>query len=84
MKKFSHKILGERIRAERKKQGLTLKELSAKAEMSLSLLSQIERSEGRNGTASISSIYKIATMLGISMGSLMDHDLPASRKRGKQ
>ena len=55
-----HKIIGDTIRTMRKEKELTLKQMSRRTGLSISLLSQIERAES---SASISSLYKIATAL---------------------
>ena len=55
-----HKVIGETIRSLRKDKDLTLKQMSRRTNLSVSLLSQIERAES---SASISSLYKIATAL---------------------
>ncbi len=55
-----HRIIGETIRKLRKERGLTLKQLARRTSLSVSLLSQIERAES---SASIGSLYKIASSL---------------------
>lgn len=55
-----HKVIGDTIRTLRKDKDLTLKQMSRRTNLSVSLLSQIERAES---SASISSLYKIATAL---------------------
>jgi two-component system, OmpR family, response regulator len=55
-----HKVIGDTIRSLRKVKDLTLKQMSRRTNLSVSLLSQIERAES---SASISSLYKIATAL---------------------
>jgi len=55
-----HKIIGDTIRGLRKDQELTLKQMSRRTGLSISLLSQIERAES---SPSISSLYKIAVAL---------------------
>ena len=55
-----HKVIGDTIRNMRKDQKLTLKQMSKRTGLSVSLLSQIERAES---SASISSLYKIAIAL---------------------
>lgn len=62
-----HKAIGQTIRALRKERGLTLKQLSRRTSLSVSLLSQIERAES---SASVSSLYKIAIALGVKLHSL--------------
>jgi two-component system OmpR family response regulator len=55
-----HKIIGDTIRTLRKEKELTLKQMSRRTGLSISLLSQIERAES---SPSISSLYKIAVAL---------------------
>ncbi len=55
-----HKIIGDTIRTMRKERELTLKQMSRRTGLSISLLSQIERAES---SPSISSLYKIAMAL---------------------
>jgi two-component system, OmpR family, response regulator len=55
-----HKIIGDTIRNMRKSRALTLKQMSRRTGLSISLLSQIERAES---SPSISSLYKIALAL---------------------
>ncbi len=62
-----HRAIGRTIRDARKTQELTLKQLARRTGLSVSLLSQIERAES---SASISSLYKIATALRLRMGDL--------------
>lgn len=52
-----HKVIGDTIRNMRKDQKLTLKQMSKRTGLSVSLLSQIERAES---SASIQSLYKIS------------------------
>ena len=55
-----HRVIGQTIRGLRKERNLTLKQMSRRTGLSVSLLSQIERAES---SASISSLYKIAVAL---------------------
>lgn len=55
-----HATIGRNIRALRKESSLTLKQMSRRTGLSVSLLSQIERAES---SASVSSLYKIALAL---------------------
>ncbi len=61
-----HRTIGDTIRSLRKARSFTLKEISRRAGLSVSLLSQIERAES---SASISSLFKIATALGCKVAS---------------
>ncbi len=58
------KHIGSTIRRLRKQAGLTLKDLSRRTDLSVSLISQIERAESN---ASVNSLYKIAAGLGCKM-----------------
>jgi DNA-binding NtrC family response regulator len=62
-----HRAIGRVIRDARKNQELTLKQLARRTGLSVSLLSQIERAES---SASISSLYKIASALRLKMAEL--------------
>ena len=62
-----HQSIGRVIREGRTRQKLTLKQLARRTGLSVSLLSQIERAES---SASISSLYRIATALRVRMSSL--------------
>jgi DNA-binding NtrC family response regulator len=62
-----HRAIGRTIRESRKTQELTLKQLARRTGLSVSLLSQIERAES---SASISSLYKIASALRLKMSEL--------------
>lgn len=65
-----HRAIGRTIRDARKTQELTLKQLARRTGLSVSLLSQIERAES---SASISSLYKIASALRLRMAELFEH-----------
>jgi len=62
-----HRVIGETIRGMRKDRGLTLKQLSKRTGLSVSLLSQIERAES---SASISSLFKISSAFGVPIKAL--------------
>ncbi len=62
-----HRSIGRFIREGRTRQNLTLKQLARRTGLSVSLLSQIERAES---SASISSLYRIATALRVRMSEL--------------
>ncbi|MDI7268000.1 MAG: response regulator [Myxococcota bacterium] len=61
-----HRTIGDTIRSLRKARSFTLKEISRRTGLSVSLLSQIERAES---SASMSSLFKIATALGCKVAS---------------
>jgi two-component system, OmpR family, response regulator len=62
-----HRVIGETIRMLRKERTLTLKQMARRTGLSVSLLSQIERAES---SASISSLYKIASALDVRIQDL--------------
>lgn len=62
--------VGQRIRAERKRQALTLKQVAERTRLSVSLISQIERAES---AASVTSLYKIASALGVPLQSFFEN-----------
>lgn len=62
-----HRAIGRFIREGRTRQTLTLKQLARRTGLSVSLLSQIERAES---SASISSLYRIASALRVRMSEL--------------
>jgi DNA-binding NtrC family response regulator len=62
-----HRNIGRFIREGRTRQKLTLKQLARRTGLSVSLLSQIERAES---SASISSLYRIASALRVHMSEL--------------
>jgi DNA-binding response OmpR family regulator len=61
-----HATIGRRVRESRKRAGLTLKQMSNRTGLSVSLLSQIERAES---SASVSSLYKLASAMGCKITS---------------
>ncbi len=65
--------LGARIRALRLRQGLTLRELAARAGVTESFLSQVERGVA---SPSIASVQRIARALGHSIARLFSEDEP--------
>ena len=62
-----HATIGRQIRELRKARGLTLKQMSRRTKLSVSLLSQIERAES---SASVSSLFKVATALDVRLTDL--------------
>ena len=62
-----HHTIGRNIRELRKTRGLTLKQMSRRTKLSVSLLSQIERAES---SASVSSLFKVATALDVRITEL--------------
>jgi DNA-binding NtrC family response regulator len=57
-----HATIGRQIRELRKERGLTLRQMARRTSLSVSLLSQIERAES---SASVSSLFKVATALDV-------------------
>jgi len=62
-----HAAIGRQIRDLRKARGLTLKQMARRTNLSVSLLSQIERAES---SASVSSLFKVATALDVRLTDL--------------
>ena len=74
--------VGSLIRRERQRQGLSLRELARRVGVSASMLSQVETDRTR---PSVSTIYAIATELGISIdGLLSDGDRDATWRRRRR
>lgn len=72
--------LGARVRSLRNQAGLTVRAFAARADLSPSLISQIER--GR-ATPSVATLFSIATSLGLSIADLFaDQAAPASPRVG--
>ena len=61
--------IGNRIRRLRTERDLTLKQLAGRSNLSVSLISQIERAES---SASLASLYKIATALNVRMSDFFE------------
>ncbi len=62
-----HSAIGRNIRELRKARNLTLKQTARRTKLSVSLLSQIERAES---SASVSSLFKVATALDVRITDL--------------
>lgn len=62
-----HQTIGRNIRELRKERGLTLKQMSRRTKLSVSLLSQIERAES---SASVSSLFKVSSALDVRITEL--------------
>lgn len=62
-----HATIGRNIRQLRKERSLTLKQMARRTKLSVSLLSQIERAES---SASVSSLFKVATALDVKITDL--------------
>jgi len=64
-----NQLLGTRIRAQRKLRGLTLRQLANKTGLSVSLISQIELGKS---AASVATLRKLATALGVTLSTLFE------------
>jgi len=64
-----NQLLGARIRSLRKDRTLTLRQLANKTALSVSLISQIELGKS---AASVATLRKLATALGVSLSGLFD------------
>lgn len=64
-----NQAIGYKIRGLRMSKELTLKQLAGRSNLSVSLISQIERAES---SASLASLYKIATALNVRMVDFFD------------
>lgn len=62
-------LVGRHLRARRLELGLTLKQVSTRSGVSLSLISDVERGEG---AATIRTLYKLSSALQTPLGSLFD------------
>jgi transcriptional regulator with XRE-family HTH domain len=67
--------LGTRLRAERERRGLTLRELARRLEVSPSLVSQIETGKTQ---PSVRTLYAMVTELGVSLDELFADGLPST------
>ena len=63
--------IGPRLRAERERQGLSVREIARRIGVSASLVSQIERDKV---TPSVSTLWALVRELNLSMGDLFDDD----------
>lgn len=68
--------LGERLRAWRRRTGLTLKQVAERTSLSVPFLSSVER--GVTGL-SITNLYKLASLYGITVSDLMGYSHQAKR-----
>jgi DNA-binding response OmpR family regulator len=62
-------VIGKQVRELRKARGLTLRQIARRTNLSVSLISQIERAES---SCSVSTLYKLANAFGVTMQSLLD------------
>ena len=70
--------IGSRLRAQRDRQGLSLRELARRIGVSASLISQIERDKVN---PSVSTLYALVRELGLTMGDLFAADGAAPARR---
>jgi transcriptional regulator with XRE-family HTH domain len=71
--------MGERLRAERHRKGMTVREIASRIGVSPSLISQIERDKVN---PSVSTLWGLVTVLGLTMGELFaDVDALSSIER---
>jgi transcriptional regulator with XRE-family HTH domain len=68
--------IGARLRAQREREGLTLRELARRIGVSASLISQIERDKVN---PSVSTLYALVRELGMTMGDLFAGDALSGR-----
>lgn len=68
--------LGNKIKKIRKKRKMTIKELAEKSDLSVGMISQIERDKIG---LSVTSLWKISQALGVSIGSFFTEELSKSR-----
>ena len=66
---LARKIFGERLRAERRRQGLTLEDVSEKADMAWNYIAQVERGERNVG---IDNMAALADALGTPLSDLLE------------
>lgn len=70
--------IGERLRAERERMGLSLRKMAARLKISPSALSQIETGRSR---PSVSTLYALVSELGISFDALFAAEAPVPQKK---
>lgn len=70
--------IGERLRSERHRQGMTVREIARRVGVSPSLISQIERDKVN---PSVSTLWGLVTVLGLTMGDLFSDAEPSAGPR---
>ena len=70
--------LGERLRRERHRKGMTVREIAGRVGVSPSLISQIERDKVN---PSVSTLWGLVTVLGLTMGDLFSEEEAAPEQR---
>src|SRR5215831_15189217 len=66
--------IGERLRAERQRSGMTVREIARRVGVSPSLVSQIERGKVN---PSVSTLWAMVTVLGLPMSELFSEPAPS-------
>ena len=66
--------IGDRLRAERQRQGMTVREIARRVGVSPSLVSQIERGKVN---PSVSTLWSMVTVLGLPMNELFSESAPS-------
>jgi transcriptional regulator with XRE-family HTH domain len=67
--------IGDRLRTERQRQGMTVREIARRVQVSPSLISQIERGKVN---PSVSTLWSLVTVLGLTMSELFPEAEPAA------
>jgi transcriptional regulator with XRE-family HTH domain/quercetin dioxygenase-like cupin family protein len=68
-----HSQIGERLREARSRKGMTVREIARRVGVSPSLISQIERDKVN---PSVSTLWSLVTVLGLTMGDLFSEESP--------
>jgi len=68
-----HSQIGERLREARSRKGMTVREIARRVGVSPSLISQIERDKVN---PSVSTLWSLVTVLGLTMGDLFSEERP--------
>lgn len=71
--------IGPRLREQRERLGISLREIARRIGVSASLVSQIERDKVN---PSVSTLWALARELGLNMGDLFDEETPSRDHRG--
>jgi transcriptional regulator with XRE-family HTH domain len=69
----AHSQIGERLREARSRKGMTVREIARRVGVSPSLISQIERD---TVNPSVSTLWSLVTVLGLTMGDLFSEESP--------
>lgn len=71
--------IGSRLKALRLERGLSLPELSAKAEVAVGLLSQLENADDATANPNLQTLRKISKALGLTVADLLNKVVTTSR-----